>query len=515
MLDGFWAVAFADQLLMHLATPNTLQEHLNAVLQQQRQQQAGPAPRKKPAASNGNTFLSIMDGLGAPAAGSTGQKHPGANSNSGGSGSLRAKALASHAQPLQKPFALPPAPAAPQPSATAAAAGGGSLAAYRGLGPQKKQQQQGTAVAAMLPAGKPGQTTGQGGVKRAAALLESPREAAAAVGSIAPAAVAGQPTVQQQLARAGAACPGAAAAHSFSQPNALGSTAAAQEAPPQLISLDDLRQLVIQRLKQGTLSLKPGAFEMLLRELGISIAPAAMQKLRQLFMGPPSPWVAEALQLAEQQGVKWQAAVEWLLEQLSRIEGCAVSHKFRPIRGPSEKEQGVSRDKAKRQKQKAQQSQPDNSVMDVDVRLPAAAQWLGNRTLEAGGKQFDEEHGAASRFRVGDEGAINAFCAMQTAFAPFMFFSVQTAAPKACKPGLPAAARKTFFTKQQQQLGAKLEREGYAMLAGMLKWQLPGEHAQLLEEGEFARLQVPLSDGEYTVAAKPSVGSRRVNDMTI
>jgi hypothetical protein len=64
----------------------------------------------------------------------------------------------------------------------------------------------------------------------------------------------------------------------------------------------------------------------------------------------------------------------------------------------------------------------------------------------------------------------------------------------------------------------ELEREGYATLAALLKWQLRwqlGEHAQLLEEGEFARLQVPFSDGEHIVAAKASVGSGIMGDMVI
>jgi hypothetical protein len=254
--------------------------------------------------------------------------------------------------------------------------------------------------------------------------------------------------VQQQLsqARASAAGPSAAAAHSASQSNALGSTAAAQEAPPQLISLADLRQLVIQRLKQGTLSLKPGAFEKLLRELGIT-APAAMQKLRQLFMGSPCLWVAAALQL----GIQLQPVIERLVEQLSRVQGIAVSFRFRSTRGPSEKELDAMREKAKRQKHKPQQSQPDTFYMDVDVRLPAASQWLGDRSLEAGGKRFDEE-GGEGRFRAGDAGAIGAFCTMQTPLAPFMFFSVQAVAAEACQQGLSKAAKKAFLNRQQQKV---------------------------------------------------------------
>lgn len=54
-----------------------------------------------------------------------------------------------------------------------------------------------------------------------------------------------------------------------------------------------------------------------------------------------------------------------------------------------------------------------------------------------------------------------------------------------------------------------------ALLKWQLRWQLPGLHVQLLEEGESARLQVPSSDGEHTVAAGPSVGSRIMADMVV
>lgn len=43
-------------------------------------------------------------------------------------------------------------------------------------------------------------------------------------------------------------------------------------------------------------------------------------------------WVAEALRLAEEQGVEWQPAVEWLLEELSQVDGLAVSYRFRKSR---------------------------------------------------------------------------------------------------------------------------------------------------------------------------------------